>query len=51
MGRTDLYGGSSELLEQSLEKLRSLDPKLTVCAGHGPDGTLGSALAVAAFFF
>lgn len=51
VGRTDLYGGSSELLSASLSKLRSLDPKLPIFAGHGPDGKLGIALDISAYFF
>ena len=43
-GRYDLYGGSVELLKNSLLKLRSLNPKLRLYAGHGADTTLGRAL-------
>ena len=51
IGRTDLYGGSFELLSESIERLRTLDSKLKVCAGHGPDGILGEALDNSAYFF
>ena len=51
IGRTALYGGSFELLADSLKKLRSFDPKLKLCAGHGPDGILGEALDNSAYFF
>lgn len=51
VGRTDLYGGSSELLAESLKRLRTLDKTLKVCAGHGPDGILGDALDNSAYFF
>jgi glyoxylase-like metal-dependent hydrolase (beta-lactamase superfamily II) len=51
VGRTDLYGGSSEILEASLSRLRELDPKLPILPGHGPDGTLGIALDISAYLF
>ncbi len=51
IGRTDLYGGSSELLAESLKLLRAFDPQLKICAGHGPDGILGEALDNSAYFF
>ena len=53
VGRTDLYGGSSEILEESLKKLRSLglDKNMTILPGHGAEGTLGIALDVSAYFF
>lgn len=40
-GRTDLYGGSSKVLRQSLQKLfQSLPPNTIVYPGHGPQTTL-----------
>ena len=37
IGRTDLPGGDSKVLEQSLIKLmKTLNPKTTVYSGHGP---------------
>lgn len=53
VGRTDLYGGSSEILADSLSKLRSLglDKNTPIFAGHGPDGTLGAALDISAYLF
>ncbi len=33
-GRTDFAGGSSEVMWESLMRLRDLDPSLVVCSGH-----------------
>ena len=53
VGRTDLYGGSEEILEASLQKLRSLglNEDMPIFPGHGPAGKLGIALDISAFFF
>jgi glyoxylase-like metal-dependent hydrolase (beta-lactamase superfamily II) len=40
VGRTDLYGGDTETLNQSLSRLFSLDEDTAVCPGHGPKTTL-----------
>ena len=50
VGRCDLYGGCEEQLIESLDKLRGLDGKLKLYAGHGPDSTLGEALSHTFFF-
>jgi len=41
VGRTDLYGGETELLNQSLARLFTLDETTSVCPGHGPKTTIG----------
>jgi glyoxylase-like metal-dependent hydrolase (beta-lactamase superfamily II) len=42
IGRTDLYGGSMEILLQSIrEKLFVLDDKTIVYPGHGPSSSIG----------
>lgn len=41
IGRTDLYGGSFESIEDSLNKLSKLDDEITVFPGHGPATRLG----------
>jgi glyoxylase-like metal-dependent hydrolase (beta-lactamase superfamily II) len=40
-GRTDLPGGSEALIQQSLERLRSMKEEIIVCPGHGPVTTIG----------
>lgn len=40
-GRTDLPGGDREAMVESLSRLSTLDPGLTVLPGHGPDTTIG----------
>ncbi|MDR2351353.1 MAG: MBL fold metallo-hydrolase, partial [Endomicrobium sp.] len=44
IGRTDLWGGNSEELLKSLEKLKKLDPYITVCPGHGSMTTITNEL-------
>jgi glyoxylase-like metal-dependent hydrolase (beta-lactamase superfamily II) len=44
IGRTDLWGGNSEELLKSLEKLKNLDPYITVCPGHGSMTTIANEL-------
>jgi glyoxylase-like metal-dependent hydrolase (beta-lactamase superfamily II) len=39
-GRVDLPGASQEQMIASLSRLASLDPGLTVLAGHGPQTTI-----------
>ena len=42
IGRTDLPGGSFEILEKSIkEKMYKLDDEFTVYCGHGPETTIG----------
>jgi glyoxylase-like metal-dependent hydrolase (beta-lactamase superfamily II) len=43
-GRTDLPGGSSEAMVDSLARLATLDPGLTVLPGHGPETSIGREL-------
>jgi hydroxyacylglutathione hydrolase len=40
-GRVDLPGGSAEAMVASLDRLRGLEPTLTVLPGHGPSTTIG----------
>lgn len=42
VGRTDLPGGDSVILQQSLEKLAALADDIPVYPGHGPDTTIGT---------
>lgn len=41
IGRTDFPGSSHSDMIHSLIKLKSLDPKLKICSGHGEDTMLG----------
>lgn len=42
IGRTDLWGGSFETIEESIrERLYTLDEATTVVTGHGPDTEIG----------
>ena len=42
IGRTDLWGGDSELIFRSLRnRLMTLDENTHVIAGHGPPTTIG----------
>ena len=44
VGRCDLYGGSEEMLESSLLRLRELPADLPIYPGHGTSAILGDAL-------
>jgi len=39
-GRTDLPGGDAEQMVESLARLSTLEPGLTMLPGHGPDSTI-----------
>ncbi len=50
IGRTDLWGGSFEVLEQSIrEQLYTLPDDTRVLCGHGPDTTIGREKATNPF--
>jgi glyoxylase-like metal-dependent hydrolase (beta-lactamase superfamily II) len=40
-GRTDLPGGDTEMMVDSLSRLAALEDGLTVLPGHGPESTIG----------
>ncbi len=48
-GRCDLWGGSDATLADSLRRLRTLDPHLTIYPGHGPSERLRDALDYVAY--
>lgn len=50
VGRTDLWGGDSTLLSQSLEKIMTLPDDYTVFTGHNIETTIGSERARNRFF-
>lgn len=41
VGRTDFFGGNSELLKNSLKKILELPDDFAVYPGHGPSTTIG----------
>ena len=41
IGRTDFEGGSFAQMQKSLERLASLDDKITIYPGHGEESTIG----------
>ncbi len=41
IGRTDLPGGSSNIIMKSLEKIKKIDDNITVLPGHGPATSIG----------
>ena len=43
-GRTDLPGGDEEAMIESLSRLATLEPGLSVLPGHGPDTTMDREL-------
>jgi hydroxyacylglutathione hydrolase len=50
IGRTDLWGGDSDLIMKSLhEKILALPDDAIVVAGHGPDTTIGDERATNPF--
>ncbi|MDR3196221.1 MAG: MBL fold metallo-hydrolase [Endomicrobium sp.] len=44
IGRTDLWGGNTGEILKSLEKLKKLDPSITVYPGHGSVTTIANEL-------
>jgi glyoxylase-like metal-dependent hydrolase (beta-lactamase superfamily II) len=48
VGRTDLPGGNSKRLLESLRMLADLPQDIVVCGGHGPRTTLAAELAAGA---
>ena len=50
VGRWDLWHGDAATLAQSLAKLKALDGNMKICAGHGEDSTLASALESAKYY-
>ncbi len=50
VGRWDLWGGHKETLQRSVASLHTMDPNLTVYAGHGEAGTLARSLRYASYY-
>ncbi len=51
IGRWDLWGGSLDILRQSITSLHKLDGELTIYPGHGESDSLRRALRYAAQYF
>ena len=50
VGRTDMPGGSSKELVNSVRRISRMDPALKIYPGHGPDSTIGDELKFNPFF-
>lgn len=50
IGRCDLWGGSEEIIRDSLKRLSAYDHTIKIYAGHGLSSTLGSALESAKYY-
>ena len=50
VGRTDMPGGSSKELIDSIRRISKLDPGLRIYPGHGPDSTVGDEIRFNPFF-
>ena len=50
IGRCDLWGGSDEMIRQSLRTLKDIGENMTIYAGHGPSGKLLYALRAAEYY-
>ena len=50
IGRQDLYGGSPQLMADSLHRLEGLDGSITIYPGHGPSSSLRNAIDGAFYF-
>ena len=50
VGRTDMPGGSSKMLVESVRRIAKLDPGLKIYPGHGPDSTIGFEVSFNPYF-
>ena len=50
VGRTDMPGGSYELLKESIARISRLSPDLHIYPGHGPESTVGYEVRYNPFF-
>ena len=50
VGRTDMPGGSSRDLMESVRRISKLDPYLDIFPGHGPGSTIGDEIKYNPFF-
>lgn len=50
VGRTDMHGGTSKLIIESVMRIKTFDPELPIYPGHGPDSTIEEEIRVNPFF-
>ena len=50
VGRTDMPGGSSRMLAESIRRIAKFDPDLKIYPGHGPESTIGYEIRFNPFF-
>ena len=50
VGRTDMPGGSSKILMESVKKISRMDPSVRIYPGHGPESTVGFEVKFNPFF-
>ena len=50
VGRTDMPGGSSRDIMESVRRISKLDPHLDIFPGHGPGSTIGDEIKYNPFF-
>ena len=50
VGRTDMHGGTSKLILQSVMRIKTFNPELEIYPGHGPDSTIEDEIRMNPFF-
>ena len=50
VGRTDMPGGNSKMLMESVRRISKFDPELKIYPGHGPKSTIGDEIKFNPFF-
>ncbi|PWJ70970.1 glyoxylase-like metal-dependent hydrolase (beta-lactamase superfamily II) [Ruminococcaceae bacterium R-25] len=50
VGRTDMPGGSSKTLMESIKRISKLDPSLVIYPGHGPESDIDKEIRFNPFF-
>lgn len=50
VGRTDMHGGTSKLIIESVMRIKTFDPKLAIYPGHGPDSTIEDEIRMNPYF-
>ena len=50
VGRTDMPGGNSKMIMESVRRIKTLNPDLKIFPGHGPASTIGEEIRFNPFF-